>query len=104
MTVNLDKARAARQEAAGEGPSVVFGGKTYQLPSELPFGVLEAFRGFNNKTERPAALAAMAIALMGDENIAQMKEDGLAVADMDDLISGVLDEYGVKNPLPSSAS
>lgn len=104
MAIDLDKARAARREALGEGPTLVFGGKTYQLQPELPFGVLEAFKGMEKQETQAAALASVAIALMGEENIAQMKADGLAVADLDDLIQGVMDEYGVSAPLPSSAS
>jgi hypothetical protein len=104
MTVDLDKARAARREVEQEGPEVKFGGRTYRLAPELPFAVLEAFRGIENKNTQPAAVAALAAALMGPDNIEQMKEDGLAVADLDALIEGVLSEYGLSNPLPSTAS
>lgn len=41
MTINLDAARAARREAAGEGPEVVFRGETFRLVPEIPFKVAE---------------------------------------------------------------
>lgn len=104
--IDLDAARAAEKEVKKDGPVVRFGGKDYVLPARLPFAVLEAFRGVDVKATQPSALAAITVALMGEDNIEQMKADGLSIEDMDPLITGVLQEYGVggQTPLPSSIS
>lgn len=41
MRIDLDAAKAARREARGEGPTVVFGGKDFQLAPEVPFEATE---------------------------------------------------------------
>lgn len=105
MTIDLDKARAARREAAGEGPEVVFGGKSYHLPVELPFEVLEAFEGMDKPETQPLALAHIALAMFGRDNIEQMKLDGLAINDLNEILGDVLAEYGVEaGPLAPSAA
>jgi hypothetical protein len=42
-TVNLDEYRIAAAEDGN--PTVVFGGKTYELPAELPISIVVAIRG-----------------------------------------------------------
>ena len=44
-TIDLDARRAARAEQAGEAPSVVFGGVTFQMPPEMPIEFLELLAG-----------------------------------------------------------
>jgi hypothetical protein len=41
MRIDLDAAKAARREARGEGPTVVFGAKEFTLDAEVPFEVTE---------------------------------------------------------------
>lgn len=41
MTIDLDAARAARREAAGAGPEVVFKGERFTLVPEIPYKVAE---------------------------------------------------------------
>lgn len=45
--LDLDKARAARAEAAGEAPVVVFAGREYVLPVEVPADFAFAMEGRN---------------------------------------------------------
>jgi hypothetical protein len=40
--IDLDALAAIRREAAGKNPTVKFGGKTFKLPVEMPFAVVEA--------------------------------------------------------------
>lgn len=103
MAIDLDAKRAARREAQGVGPEVIFGGVTYELPAELPFGVLEAFRAFAKEETAPSALADVAQALLG-EHYEAFKASKPSVADLNELIGGVMQEYGVADPLDSSAS
>ena len=104
MAIDLDKARAARREEKGEGPLVVFGGTTYELSPELPFGVLEAMRGLTLGDEHaPGALSDIARALLGEHFDAFLATNP-SVDDLNELIGGVMSEYGVATPLDSSES
>ena len=40
--IDLDALAAVRREAAGESPTVKFGGRSFELPVEMPFAVVEA--------------------------------------------------------------
>lgn len=93
--IDLDKAKAARAEAAGTGPIVKVGGVEYQLPAEMPFGVLAAFRGLasGKEDEAAGALVDAAEAILGEHYPAIRPQ--LSLADLDALITGVLEEYGV---------
>lgn len=103
MAIDLDKARAARREAQGEGPEIIFGGVTYELSTEIPFGVLEAFRGLSR--DDPSAIADIAKALLGKHYTAFLNTDPPpSLDDFNELIGGVLEEYGVSSPLESSTS
>lgn len=106
MAVDLDKKRAERREAQGEGPKVVFGGITYELSPEVPYDVLEAFRGLALGGEHtPAALADIARALLGKHYEAFRSTDPPpSLDDLNELIGGVMEEYGVEAPLESSGS
>jgi len=44
MELDLDKARAARLEAKGEGHSFTFQGVVFSLPPEMPFEAAEAMQ------------------------------------------------------------
>lgn len=105
MAIDLDKARAARREARGQGPEVIFGGMTYELSSEIPLAVLEAFRGLGGENPDPSALADIAKALLGKHYDAFMAMDPPpSVDDLNELIGGVMGDYGVPSPLDSSPS
>lgn len=104
MAVDLDKARAARREAKGAGPEIIFGGITYELQPELPFGVLEGMRQMAAGEEHgPGALVSIAEALLG-EHYEAWKATQPSIDDLNDLIGGVMEEYGIEAPLDSSTS
>lgn len=104
MAIDLDKARAARREAKGQGPQVIMGGVTYELAPEMPYGVLEAMRELTKGDEHaPGGLADVAKALLGEHYGAFLATEP-SVDDLNDLIGGVMEEYGVSHPLPSSGS
>lgn len=101
--VDLDKARAARREAAGRGPIIRVGGVEYELPAEMPFSVLEPLRGMANEETAAAAMVDMTRALLG-EHYEAIRDAGLSTEDLNVLIEGVMAKYGVQRPLASSVS
>lgn len=105
--IDLDKARAARMEAKGTGPVIKLGGEEYQLPVEMPYSVLEAMAPLADDNPEdnaaPGALTGLAKALLGEHYEAIAPQ--LSVDDLNALIEGVMEEYGVADgPLASSAS
>lgn len=94
MELNLDAARAARDEVRGEAPKVIFGGETFTLPAELPMDYVWTLGEddmatlktlFNGQLDRFKALKPT-------------REDLLA------LIAGVPKLYGLASEGESSAS
>ena len=59
--IDLDAAKAARAEAAGESASIRFAEKDWTLPAELPWAVAEAAAGGDG----PAAMRAIELLLVG---------------------------------------
>ena len=104
MAIDLDKSRAARREARGEGPKVTFEEVTYELSPELPIDALEAFRGL--QSQDPSALVDLAKALLGKHypQFTTNAEEPITLEDLNELIGGIMGEYGVAAPLDSSAS
>lgn len=125
MAVDLDARRAEREaaarEAGKEGPTVTFGGKTYHLPVELPYEVIEALRGLNDEDKAIGAMAELVEGLLasgqldesdkpaegeGDEPeepvdvYAEWLEAKMTFDDMGELVKGVMEEYGITAPLP----
>lgn len=101
MTIDLDAARAARREGKGEGPVLKFEGKEYQLPPELPYEALEPIQGINNPATAAGAMVDLMKALLGpyyDEIKSELSFD-----DLEAFVEGAMQEYGVTDPLDSSA-
>jgi hypothetical protein len=101
--IDLDKSKAARREAKGEGPKVKFGGNEYELAPELPFAAIEALNGLQSDDTAAGALVDLAAAILG-EHFEAVKAAGLSMDDINELIGSVMQEYGVDAPLPSTAS
>lgn len=93
-SLDLDKLRAARLEAKGDGPTVTFGGEEFQLAAEVSAEVLEALVVDN--------LVGFGQALFG-EDYDRAKELGLSRDDLVDLMKNLGVLYGV-NQGESSAS
>ena len=105
FVVDMDSARAARREAQKQQPQVVFGGRTYVLPFELP---LEASLRLAEREgdERSSAKAIMAVieVLLGDQVEAFMSTPEFSGDDLEAFLEGVLPLYGVGDTGESKAS
>lgn len=86
--LDLDAARAARQEANGEVPIVRFGGREFTLPVEMPWTVAEAAAGGDGAS----ALRAVRL-LLGDQWV-EFEALNPSVADVLEIIQGVAAIYG----------
>jgi hypothetical protein len=97
--IDLDKARAARAEAQGVGPEVKFGGQKFNLPPELPYGVLELIVSVEDlpEAEQGAAVIKAAHLLMGEDAYAKFMaaDPPPSVADFEALIEHALEVYGL---------
>lgn len=96
--IDLDKARAER--GTKTGPKFKLDGVEYQLAGEMPANVLEAFKGMasDDNAAQAGAMSDVARALLGQhyDTVAA----SLSVEDLNVLVSGIMDEYGVSDPLP----
>ncbi len=97
MAVDLDAAKAARREAKGEGPTVVFGGETFTLPVEMPFEIVEELGRLQSAGE-DGALAGQAVLsvvrlLLGEQYKAFMAHRP-SMDDLTELANGAMREYG----------
>lgn len=101
--IDLDAARAARREADDTGPVVRFGENEYELPVELPYSALEALRGMGDDRQAAGAVVGFIEAVLG-KNIDAWRASDPSMNDAQHFIALLMQEYGVKRPLPSSAS
>jgi hypothetical protein len=103
--IDLDAARAereaARKEAGELGPVVKIGGEECQLPPELAYDVIEVFRGMNDEFTAGGAMAALVPALLGEEHYPKFLalEPPPSLKDVEVLVHGLMEEYGIDNPL-----
>lgn len=107
-TIDLDAARKARREARGDGgetPHVIIGGERIPLPEELPADALTAIGGLMivgegdeaNELAKLGALAGLneaAESFFGDA-WPKIKAHGLSLDDLEVLLSGAFEVYGV---------
>lgn len=109
VTINLDAAKAARAEILKdeEAPSVLFGGETFSLPFELPFGVFLRLAELKKEgADGDDALETMRTvmrSLFGDRtdeflDLAPSLDDMLA------LVSMLVESYEVELPESSASS
>lgn len=102
--IDLDKARevreAARREAEERGPVVKISGKEIELEPELPYEVLEAFKGMKDEMTAGGALAGIVEALLG-EHYTEFKamDPPPSLDDVQVLVAGLMAEYGIESPL-----
>lgn len=108
--MNLDEARAARREAEKEAPTVTVNGETFTLPVELPLAVTlhlndlsEAQEGKDN-TAALDAVGGVLRALFGKDYEKFMQVSQLAMDDMEDLLNGIVKEYGFEDTGEAPAS
>lgn len=107
-TVDLDAARAARAEANGERPTVTFGGKTYELPIEMPFAIVESVGELQKAQDDQDGIAVAGIlaniaqSMFGDR-YQEFLAAGPSMTDMQSLLENVAGLYGL-TPGESPAS
>lgn len=82
-TCDLDEMRAARAEKAGPPPTVIVGGKEWELPRQIPVTAIEAMS--------LGKFVTVLRLLFGDD---AMEDDAIRSFDMDDL-QDILAVYGV---------
>jgi|SRR4051794_6323357 hypothetical protein len=105
---DLDAARAARAEANGNAPTVKFGGKVFELPVEMPFGIVEAVNQMQAAQQNgdgykvTLALSSIARDLFGDR-YQEFLEFRPSMLDMQALLENVAPMYGM-TPGESQAS
>lgn len=80
--LDLDSARAARFEASKEKPVVVFGGKQFEMPVELPLNMVEALTKGDIGT---------AMDILFGERASEFMELGPSMQDLTELVT----VYGV---------
>jgi hypothetical protein len=92
MRLDLDAARAARAakaEAEGEAHVLVLGGQEFELPTEMPLDfVLAAAEG---------DVAGSLRVLLGEEEYENLRAKGLSVSDLNELIGGLAEVYGLED-------
>jgi hypothetical protein len=106
--VDLDAVRAARHELNGVGPTVTFGGVTFELPNELPFTVVESVRQMGVAQAADDGFAVSEIINdMGQYLFGARYEEFLALgpsmSDMSALLENIAPMYGM-NAGESAAS
>jgi hypothetical protein len=98
--VDLDAARAARAETNGEHPTVKFGDTVFELPIEMPFGIVESVNAMQAAQESSdgyavtRSIAAIAQDLFG-ESYEKFMEKGPSMLDMQMLLENVAPLYGL---------
>jgi hypothetical protein len=107
--IDLDAAKAARREAAGEHPEPIrFGGDTFELPVELPFEV--GHRLLSLLENIAAGSSAVFEDVMGvlepllGEGYPAFMAHGPSMPDIMELLTGLPREYGFTDMGESPAS
>ena len=95
--INLDAARAARLEQAGER-SFVFKGERFALPDELPYDVLGPIALLAVDDRNIAALRDVMVAVLGVEEHGRFEALRPSLADVNELVGALMDEYGMGAP------
>lgn len=91
--IDLDAARAARAEAAGEPPILTLGGRDIELPVELPAAFLDHIAN-----ER---LTEALKTIMTPEELEHVFAQNLSVEDLVEFSDGIGEAYGLKGGLPN---
>src|ERR1051326_7372837 len=116
MGINLDEARVARREEAKIHPTLTFGGKTYDLPIELPVGATKHLRSLSEATKAKdgdaitAALLGAMEAILSEDQYAEFMKFKPAIQDLARVVEGSPAEYGLEvgeaqaSPKPSKST
>lgn len=98
--VDLDAARAARAEQNGEHPTVTFGGEMFELPTEMPFTIVESVNEMQKAQEEgdgyaiSKLLTGIAQDLFG-ERYEEFLTKHPSMLDMQSLLENIAPLYGL---------
>lgn len=101
--LNLDAARAARREAAGEPVSFVLGGETFDLPVEMPLEALDYVAQLPTADNAAVLLAPLLRAMIGEDEWPRFMAQKPTLDDMLALSDHLWTEYGVDPSKPSQS-
>lgn len=98
--VDLDAARVARAEANGKSPTIMFGGKTFDLPPEMPFAIVESVGELTKAQEdgdgfATAALLSQIARSLFRDRYQEFLDIGPSMTDMQTLLENVAGLYGL---------
>jgi len=101
--IDLDSIGAARREEKKERPQVKYGGMLFQLPSEMPFAVVESVgriqrndaNAESSNSELAESMADIARALFG-ARFREFLDLGPSVEDLTSLLENIAPAYGLK--------
>jgi len=100
--MNLDEERAARREAAGMNPELVFGGEKFVLPVELPIDAVKALGSLSKASKAKDsegiqnALVATVEGLLDEEQLKAFMSHRPSIGDLAALVAGIPAEYGIE--------
>lgn len=87
--IDLDTARSARNEAKKNNPKIKFNGKTYDLPNELPWMIVESAASQDSNQ-----IINSLKSLLG-EQWDEFVKSGVSVADMTVLLENIATVYAI---------
>jgi hypothetical protein len=99
--VDLDALRAARSEANGEHPTVKFGGDIFELPTEMPFSIVENVNEMQQASEKndgytvSQKLTQISHDLFGDR-FEEFLGKHPSMLDMQSLLESIAPLYGLQ--------
>jgi len=104
-TIDLDAARAARQEAMKdtEAPNVVIGGESFDLPPELPFGVFLKFAEAKSNPEKALENMRWFVDVLFGDKADDFLKHGPSFDDVIALMEALFDSYEVEAPEASAS-
>lgn len=101
--IDLDAAREARAEVEGDR-HFIFKGERYDLPDELPYSVLGPIGMLVENESNLLALRSTMVALLGPETHERFEAARPSIADLNALVAGIFDDYGLGTPAQNGAS
>jgi hypothetical protein len=108
--MNLDEARAARREAEKKGPTITVEDVVFQLPVELPLSVtlwlndLSEAQEADDNAAAVKAVGGVLRGLFGKDYNRFMEVSQIAMEDMEDLLNGIVKDYGFSDQGEAPAS
>ena|SRR3990170_249705 len=95
--LDLDAVAAARRAARGQAPTITFGGRTFALPLEMNFSLVELIAEMDRASdeEQVGLMRRIAEALFGDQ-LSALVELGISHDDLGAVIVSLPRLYGMR--------